>query len=93
MLGGLLKIFKLATIVLALIVIAIASSIITAQAGQISDSSAYKSCVDDSECGEDGYCDEGKCIKSGEKKGCVDDSECGDNEYCDDGKCQQAKKW
>jgi hypothetical protein len=61
MLGGLLKIFKLATIVLALIVIAVASSIITVQAGQISDSSAYKSCVDDSECGEVGYCDDGKC--------------------------------
>jgi hypothetical protein len=93
MLGRLLKIFKIATIVLALIVIPVASSIITAQAGQISDSSAYKGCVDDPECGEDGYCDEGKCIKTKEKKGCVDDSECGDNEYCDDGKCQQAKKW
>ena len=61
MLGGLLKIFKLATIVLALIVIAVASSVIAAQAGQISDSSAYKSCVDDSECGENEYCDDGEC--------------------------------
>lgn len=52
--------FNLSFIALATIVIA-ASSIIVAQAGQISDFYVYKSCVDDSECGEGGYCVGGEC--------------------------------
>ena len=85
--GNLMKKICVSISVLIIVVIAATSSIIIAQAGSVSDSSTYKSCVDDSECGEDGYCDDGKCIKSGEKKGCVNDSECGEDGYCDDGKC------
>ena len=87
-----MKKFYVSIIALATIVIAVTSSIIIVQAGQVSDFYAYKSCVDDSECGEDGYCDDGKCIKSEEKKGCVDDSECGEDGYCDDGKCIKTKE-
>ena len=44
-------------------------------------------CVDDSKCGDNENCVNGKCIKSTEKKGCVDDSECGDAGVCINGKC------
>jgi len=50
-------------------------------------SGEIKECVDDSECGDDGDCINGKCIRSKEKKGCVDDSECGDDGVCVNGKC------
>ena len=50
-------------------------------------------CVDDSECGDNSYCDNGECIKSKEKKGCVDDSECGEGGYCVGGECKETKKW
>ena len=82
--------FNLSFIALATIFIA-ASSIIIARAGQISDFYVYKSCVDDSECGDDGNCVNGKCIESEEKKGCVNDSECGDDGYCVNGKCITSK--
>ena len=65
---------------------------VIAQAGQDTGFNTYQSCVDDSECGGDGYCVNGKCIKSKEKKGCVDDSECGDNSYCDNGECIKSKE-
>ena len=87
-----MKKFKVPAIVLAIIAIAVTSSIIIFQAGQVSDVYAYKSCVDDSECGNDGYCINGKCIKSEEKKGCVNDSECGEDGYCDEGKCIKTKE-
>ena len=50
-------------------------------------SGEIKECVDDSECGDDGDCVNGKCIRSKEKKDCVDDSECGDDGVCINGKC------
>ena len=78
-------------IALASIVIGVTPSIIIAQAGQVSDFYAYKSCVDDSECGDDGYCVNGKCIKKKEIKSCVNDSECGDDGYCVNGKCIKSK--
>jgi hypothetical protein len=62
---------------------------VIAQAGQDTGFNTYQSCVDDSECGGDGYCVNGKCIKSKEKKGCVDDSECGEGGYCVGGECQE----
>ena len=66
---------------------------ITAEAGQVAGFNTYKSCIDDSECGDDGYCVNGKCMKSKEKKGCVDDSECGEGGYCVGGECKETKKW
>ena len=34
---------------------------VIAQAGQVTGFNTYKSCVDDSECGEGGYCVGGEC--------------------------------
>ena len=82
-----MKKINVSLVALAILVIAATSFSIIAQAGQVAGFNTYQSCVDDSECGEDGYCDNGKCIKSGEKRGCVNDSECGEDGYCDNGKC------
>ena len=87
-----MKKINVSLVTLAIIVIAATSSIIIAQAGQVAGFNTYQSCVDDSECGGDGYCVNGKCIKSKERKGCVDDSECGDDSYCDSGRCIKTKE-
>ena len=88
-----MKKINVSLVALAIIVIAATSFSIIAQAGQVTGFNTYQSCVDDSECGGDGYCVNGKCIKSKEKKGCVDDSECGEGGYCVGGECKETKKW
>ena len=49
-------------------------------------------CTNDSECGNTGFCYNGRCRQrqeeEAEAKGCTDDSECGDSGFCIDGKCQ-----
>jgi hypothetical protein len=87
-----MKKINVSLVALAIIVIAATSFSIIAQAAQGTSFNTYQSCVDDSECGGDGYCVDGKCIKSKEKKGCVDDSECGGDGYCDNGKCIKSKE-
>jgi hypothetical protein len=88
-----MKKINVSLVALAIIVIAATSFSIIAQAAQVAGFNTYQNCVDDSECGGDGYCVDGKCIKSKEKKGCVDDSECGEGEYCVGGECQETKRW
>jgi hypothetical protein len=87
-----MKKINVSLIALAIIMIGATYFSVIAHAGQVTGFNTYKSCVDDSECGDDGYCVNGKCIESKEKKGCVDDSECGDNSYCDNGECIKSKE-
>ena len=63
-----MKKINVSLVVLAIIMIGATSFSVSAQAGQVAGFNTYKSCVDDSECGDDGYCVNGKCIKSKEKK-------------------------
>ena len=52
-----------------------------------------KGCTNDSECGNTGFCYNGRCRQrqeaATEAKGCTDDSECGNTGFCFNGKCQQ----
>lgn len=84
--------FKLFFVVLATVMISAISFNVNAQAGHISDFYAYKSCVDDSECDDGGYCVNGKCKEAKDKKGCVDYSDCGDDGHCVNGKCIKKKE-
>ena len=88
-----MKKINVSLIALAIIMIGATYFSVIAHAGQVTGFNTYKSCVDDSECGDDGYCVNGKCIESKEKKGCIDDSECGEGGYCVGGECQETKKW
>jgi len=88
-----MKKINVSLIALAIIMIGATYFSVIAHAGQVTGFNTYKSCVDDSECGDDGYCVNGKCIESKEKKGCVDDSECGEGGYCVGGECKETKKW
>ena len=87
-----MKKINVSLVALAIIVIAATSFSIIAQAAQVAGFNTYQNCVDDSECGDDGYCVNGKCVKSEERKGCVEDSECGDDSYCVNGQCIKAKE-
>jgi hypothetical protein len=91
--GDLMQKINVSLVALVIIVIAATYYSAIARAGQVTSFNTYKSCVDDSECGDDGYCVNGKCIKAKEKKSCVDDSECGEGGYCVGGECQETKKW
>jgi len=88
-----MKKINVSLIALAIIMIGATYFSVIAHAGQVTGFNTYKSCVDDSECGDDGYYVNGKCIESKEKKGCVDDSECGEGGYCVGGECKETKKW
>jgi len=78
--------------VLAIIVVSVTSFECIAQGGQVLGFNAYKSCVDDSDCGVDGYCVNGKCQGTKEQQSCVDDSDCGAGRYCVNGRCQRGKE-
>ena len=88
-----MKKINVSLIALAIIMIGATYFSVIAHAGQVTGFNTYKSCVDDSECGDNSDCVDGECIKSKEKKGCVDDSECGEGGYCVGGECKETKKW
>lgn len=52
-----------------------------------------RECINDSECGNTGFCYNGRCRQrqeeAAEAKGCTDDSECGNTGFCFNGNCQQ----
>ena len=82
---------KTILIVLAIVVLSATSFKCNVQ-GQVTSFNTDKSCVDDSDCGDDGYCVNGRCQRGKEEQGCVDDSDCGAGEYCVTGKCIGGKK-
>jgi hypothetical protein len=82
---------KLILIVLAIVVLSATSFECIAQ-GQVTSFNTYKSCVDDSDCGDDGYCVNGRCQRGKEEQGCVDDSDCGTGRFCVNGRCQRVKE-
>ena len=83
---------KMILITLAIVVLSAISFECIAQ-GQVTSFNTDKSCVDDSDCGDDGYCVNGRCQRVKEKQGCVDDSDCGSGGYCVNGICHIRKGW
>ena len=83
---------KLILLTLAIVVLSATSFECIAQ-GQVTSFNTYKSCVDDSDCGDDGYCVNGRCQRGKEEQGCVDDSDCLYGGYCIMGICRMKKGW
>ena len=83
---------KLILIALAIVVLSSTSFKCIAQ-GQVTSFNTDKSCVEHSDCGDDGYCVNGRCQRGKEEQGCVDDSDCLYGGYCIMGICRMKKGW